>query len=252
MTFVHSRPLWVESSGSEVLDGVLLFLFFPEREVFFEELNDGLGISESLLVNIVDLLESVRQSLLSEFAGLLVVVHNFVMEDREVKGKSKSDWVAGVQRLGRSGGLLIVGKSSILNGVELITLSALSNVSVVITHHLVEESFGLIGGGDTHAGIFDDFNDSDALVVKLLLDLLLVPTEALIEFGVLWVLLDGTDGSNSGSLGANLVLETNREEVSLFGGEVLVLRFDNFLEVFDHIVKSLGLLGNSGHENILF
>ena len=95
----HSRPLGVESSGSEVFDGVLFFLFFPEREVFFKELNDGLGISESLLVNIVDLLESIRQSSLSEFAGLLVVVHNFVMEDREVKGKSKSDWVACVKTL---------------------------------------------------------------------------------------------------------------------------------------------------------
>ena len=93
----HSRPLRVESSGSEVFDGVLFFLFFPEREVFFKELNDGLGISEGLLVNIVDLLEGIRQSSLAEFAGLLMVVHNFVMEDREVKGKSKSDWVACVK-----------------------------------------------------------------------------------------------------------------------------------------------------------
>jgi hypothetical protein len=97
MTFVHSRPLWVESSGSEVLDGVLFFLFFPERKVFLKELNDGFGISESLLINIVDLLEGIRQSSFSEFASLLMVVHNFVMEDREVKGKTKSDWVACVK-----------------------------------------------------------------------------------------------------------------------------------------------------------
>ena len=90
------------------------------------------------------------------------------------------------------------------------------------------------------------------MVVEFLLNLFLVSTKAIVEFRVFWVLLNSTDGSNSGSLGANLVLETNREEVSLFGGEVLVLRFDNGLEVFDHIVKSLGLLGNSGHENILF
>ena len=95
----HSQPPRVESLVSKVFDVVLFFLFFPEREVFFKELNDGLGISECLLVNIVDLLESIRQSSLSEFAGLLVVVHNFVMEDREVKGKSKSDWVACVKSL---------------------------------------------------------------------------------------------------------------------------------------------------------
>ena len=96
MTGVIPRPLRVESSGSEVFDGVLFFLFFPEREVFFKELNDGLGISESLLVNIVDLFEGIGQRLFSKFTSLLVVVHDLVVEDREVKGKTKSDWVAGV------------------------------------------------------------------------------------------------------------------------------------------------------------
>ena len=252
MTLVHSRPLKVESSRSEVLDGVLLFLFFPEREVFLEEFDNGFGISEGFLINIVDLLEGIRQSSLTEFAGLLVVVHNFVVEDGEVKGKSKSDWVASVQGLRRFGSGLIVLKSTVLNGIELITLGALGDVSVVITHHLEEESFSLISSGDSHAGVLDDVDDRDALVVKLLLDLLLVLTEAIVEFGVFWVLLNSTDGSDSGSLGANLVFETNRKEVSLFGGEILTLGFDNNLEVLDHIVESLGLLGNSGHENVLF
>jgi hypothetical protein len=69
---------------------------------------------------------------------------------------------------------------------------------------------------------------------------------------VLWILLDGADGSNGGSLGANLVLETNREEVSLLGGEVLVLVLDDLLKVVNHIVESFGLLGNSGHKNVFF
>jgi len=144
----HSR---VESSGSEVLDGVLFFLFFPEREVFFKKLNDGFGISESLLINIVDLLEGIRQSSFSEFASLLMVVHNFVMEDREVKGKTKSDWVAGVKGLRGSLGQLIVLKSTGLDSFDFIGIGALGNVSVVISHHLVEESFSLIGSGDVHA-----------------------------------------------------------------------------------------------------
>jgi len=100
--------------------------------------------------------------------------------------------------------------------------------------------------------LLDDVDDGHALIVEFSFDLLLVSGEAIVEFGVLWVLLNSTDGSNSGSLGADLVLETNREEVSLLSGEVITLRFDNSLEVIDHIVESLGLLGNSGHENVLF
>jgi len=118
---------------------------------------------------------------------------------------------------------LIVIKSSILNDIELITFSALSNISVVISHHLVEESFGLIGLGNIHAGCLDNINNRDALAVEFLLNFVLVQFKSIIEFRIFWVLLNGTDGSNSSSLGANLVLETNREEVSLFGGEVFVL-----------------------------
>jgi hypothetical protein len=71
----------VEISDSEVFDVVLFFLFLPEREVFFKELNDGLGISESLLINVVDLLKSIRQSGFTKFASLLVVVHNLIVEN---------------------------------------------------------------------------------------------------------------------------------------------------------------------------
>ena len=93
---------------SEVLDGVLLFFLFPEGEIFLEELNDGLGISEGLLINVIDLLESIREGLLSELTGLLMVVHNFIVEHREVKGKTKSNWVAGVEALGAGLGELVV------------------------------------------------------------------------------------------------------------------------------------------------
>ena len=77
----------------------MLLLFLPERKVLFKELDDGLGVSEGFFINIIDLLESVGQSLLSKFTGLLVVVHNFIVEHGEVKGQSESDWVARVKRL---------------------------------------------------------------------------------------------------------------------------------------------------------
>jgi len=174
------------------------------------------------------------------------------MEDGEVEGETKSNWVAGIQGLGSSSGLLIVLEGTIFDNIKLISLSALSNISVVITNHFVEEGFGLVSAGNFQATLLDDINDANALIVKLLLDLLFVCAESLVELGVFWVLLDGADGSNGCSLGTNLVLESNGKQVSLFSGEILTLAFDNFYEVIDHIVKSLGLLGNSGHENIFF
>jgi len=230
----------------------LLLLFFPERKVLLEEFDDGFGISESFLINIVDLLKSVGESGLTEFTGLLVVVHNFVVEDGEVKSESKSDWVAGIEGFGGGLGELIVLEGTIFDGIELVTLGALGNVSVVITDHFVEESFGLVSGSNTHAGVLDDVDNGDALVVELLFDLFFVSAESIVEFGVFWVLLDGTDGSNGGSLGSNLVLETNGEKVSFLSGEIVRFALDNLLKIRDHVIESLGLLGNSGHENMLF
>merc|ERR1719263_1515484 len=70
---------------SEVLNIVLFFLLLPEGKVLLKKLNDGLGISEGLLIDVVNLLKSIRQSLLSEFTGLLVVVHHFVVETEKFK-----------------------------------------------------------------------------------------------------------------------------------------------------------------------
>ena len=140
-----------ESVCSKVFNIVLLLLFFPEREILLKEFDDGFGISEGLLINVIDLFESVGESFFSKFTGLLMVVHNFVVEDGEVKSKSKSDWVASVQGFGRRLSKLIVLEGSVFDGIELISLCALGDVSVIITHHFVEESFGLIGGSDIHA-----------------------------------------------------------------------------------------------------
>jgi len=201
---------WAVSWGSQVFNGVLLLFFFPEGEILLKEFDDRFGISEGLLINVINLLEGIRESGFTEFTGLFVLVHNFVVEDGEVKSESKSDWVAGIKGFGTALGKFIVLKGTVFDGIKLISLGALGDVSVVITDHFVEESFGLISGGNTHAWFLDDIDDRDALVVKLLLDFLLVGTETIIEFWVFWVLLDGADGSNGGSLGSNLVLETNR------------------------------------------
>jgi hypothetical protein len=85
-----------------------------------------------------------------------------------------------------------------------------------------------------------------------LFDLLFVEEETVVELLVFRVLLDGTDGSNGSSLRANLVLETDGKKVSLLSGEILGLAVNNLLEEADHVVKSLGLLSNSGHEYVFF
>ena len=127
------------SQNSEILNGVLLLFLLPEGEVLLEELDDGLGISEGLFVNVVNLLESIREGLLTEFTGLLVVVHDLIVEHGEVKGESKSNWVAGVEALRAGLGELIVLKCAIFDTLKLVGIGTLSDVSIVVSNHLLEE-----------------------------------------------------------------------------------------------------------------
>ena len=188
----------------------------------------------------------------SESASLLVLVHHLVVEHREVQGKTKSDWVARVQRLRGLAGHLIVLQGAVLDRLNLIWAATFSHVSVVVSDHLVEESLGLVGGGLLHAAFLHSLDNAHALIVELSFDFLLVSSESLVEVGVLRILLDCGDGPDGGSLGSDLVFEPNREQVSLLSGEVLSLLLRDLVQVVDHVVESLSLLGDSGHENVLF
>ena len=194
---------------SQVFNGVLLFFFLPQRQVLLEEFDDRLSISESLFINIINLLEGLGQGLLTKLTGFLVVVHHLVVEHREVKGQSKSDWVAGIEALASSLCVVVVLEGSVLNSLELISLGVFSNVSVVVTHHLLEEGLGLISRCNSEAGILDVLHDLVALVEKLLLNLLLVLLESTAVLGILGVLLNGRDGPDGSSLGSDLVLEAD-------------------------------------------
>ena len=82
----------------------------------------------------------------------------------------------------------------------MVLLGAFSNVSVVVTNHFVEECLGLVSGSNLHAEVLNDLNNSHALLVELFFDFGLVTLKSVIEFRVLWVLLDGADGSDGSSL----------------------------------------------------
>ena len=124
---------------SEVLNSVVSILFLPEGEVLLEQLNDRLSISESLLIDIVDFLKGLGEGNLAKLTGLLVVVHNLIVEHGEVKGKSESNGVACVELLGELLGLEVSLEGSLLDFLESGFTGGLGNISVVVTDHLLEE-----------------------------------------------------------------------------------------------------------------
>jgi len=127
---------------SQVIDRVIALLFLlPEGEVLLEELDNALGITEVVLLELVNLVESGLESEVSELAGLLVVLHDLVVEHGEVEGEAELDGVAWGQ--GDLIGLVVSFKSFLLNFFHKVALCVLSDVAVVVTDHLDEESLGL-------------------------------------------------------------------------------------------------------------
>ena len=135
-------PIPESSSSSQVLDGLATFLFFPESEVLLEELDDGLGVAEILFGNLINLVKGRLESLLSKLAGTLLVLHNFIVEDREVKCETELYRVAG-----RKINLLSLGvglKGLSLNLLKLLILGSLGNVTIVVADHLDKECTGFL------------------------------------------------------------------------------------------------------------
>jgi len=48
-----------EINGSQIFYRILFLFFFPERKILFKKFDDTLGISEGLLINIIDLFKSI-------------------------------------------------------------------------------------------------------------------------------------------------------------------------------------------------
>jgi len=251
INLVHRTSLSFVFIFSKVIDGVVvIFLFLPESKVFLEEFDDALGVTEVILLELVDLVEGILEGLVGKCDGFLGVLLGLVVEHREVEGEAELDGIAG--RKADVHGLLVGLEGGVLGGVEVGALGVLSLVAVVVTDHLDEEALGLPVAGFAEDVLVDDINDTLAVLHELLLDDALVSGEGILELGVLGVLFDGLDGAAGGPLAGDEVLEGDGEQVALVGGDVGTLLLEDLFEEVDHILKTLGLLGNTGKEDVLF
>jgi hypothetical protein len=142
-----------------------------------------------------------------------VVLHDFVVEDGEIQSETELDGIAW-----RESNLvsLVVGFESVLfNLLKKAILGVLGDVTVVVTNHLYEESFGLtIAALGKNFGV-DHVDDALAVTSEFAFDGLLVGSESVGVLAVLGVLLDGGNCAASSAFGADEVLEGNREEIAL-------------------------------------
>ena len=103
-----------------------------------------------IFLDTFDVTDGIIEGGLSESASLGGVVEDFVVEHREVKGKSESDGVSGAEfGIGDLRSLGVTLESTIGSFLVVISGGVLSDVSVVITLHLEEEdlSFSVLFRG---------------------------------------------------------------------------------------------------------
>ena len=166
---------------SQVVDLVITLLFlFPEGEVLLEELDDALSVTEVVLFELVDLVESLLESVISELTGLGVILEDLVVEDGEVEGKSKLDGVASGKFDAVSIFVSLFGL--LLDLLELAVLGVLGDVAIVITDHLDEESLSLLGAVSVEDTRVDHVDNLLAVSHKLVFNSALVGEESGVEF----------------------------------------------------------------------
>ena len=181
-----------DHTNSQVIDRLvvttILFLL-PEGEVLLEELDDALRVAEVVLLQLVDLVESLLQSFISQLARLRVILENLVVEHGEVEGKTELDRIASrkVDPI-----CLFIGLLGLpLDVFENFALGVLGNVAVVVAYHLDKKGLSLVGALPLEYAQVDHVDDLLAVGLELTLDSLLVLQEGSVELRVLGVLLDG-------------------------------------------------------------
>ena len=134
----------LKPATSQVVDLVIaLLLFFPESQVLLEKLDDALSIAEVVLLELVNLVEGLLQSVVGKFTSLGVVLEHFVVEHREVESQTKFDRVAGGEIDGVSLFISLLGL--LLDFLEFRILGIFGNIAVVVADHFDEEGLRLVG-----------------------------------------------------------------------------------------------------------
>lgn len=171
-------------------------------------------------------------------AGLVGGVQDFVVEDREVQGQAETDGVGGSKVGGSdlSGGLVGLQRG-IGSTLTAVADGELSQVTVVVTLHLVVEDLGLAALSRLDEVLVQNLKDVITDLGQLSFDLLAVLLDqsdlALVALG-LFLLLDRSDDSPRSTAGTNDVLVGDGQEIPLFNGELDVVR-GNDLHVLNHL-----------------
>ena len=199
LTKQHAEVCIISGCSSQVVDllGAVVLFFLPESQVLLQEFDDGLGIAEVILLELVNLVESLLKSGVGERASSGVVLEHFVVKDRVVESQAQLDWVAGGEVDGSSSLIELLGL--VLNLLKDGILGILSNVAVIVTDHLDKEGLGIRSARlGQHLGL-NHLNNASAVSSELVLNSGLVGAESSVELAVLGVLFDGTDGSAGGT-----------------------------------------------------
>jgi len=238
------------ATTSQVVDIFVVFLFFPQGEVLLEQLNDALCVTEVILLEFVDLIESRLEGGVRKLASLGVVLKHLVVEYREVKGQAELDRVAGGQI--DTVGLLVGRFSLVLHVFKQSIFGVLSDIAVVVAYHLNEECLGFFSAGAAKHTTVDHIDDLLTVLLQLRLDLAFVTKKGTVELGVLRILLNSGDGAACSAFTRDEIFKSDGEEIALIRVNITTLDLENLVKEVDHVIEALGLFSNAGKENFLF
>ena len=134
---------------------------------------------------IFDVSNSIIKGLFGHFTGFTGFVHDFIIEDGEVKSKTESDWVGGLQVFGSFISSLVISlKSGFRNFLHLVSFGVFTDITVVITLHFEEEDLAFSGLSLRNQVLINKVDDVLAESVKFLFNLGLVFGDELGLIGV--------------------------------------------------------------------
>jgi len=123
----------------------------PESKVITEELHDERGILVAFFVKGVQLCNGIVEGLLSNLAGLLGLVHDFIVKYGEIQSKTKTNWVCRLELSSADvSGTLVSIQTALSNIITVSGGGDFSEVPVIITLHFIVEHLriSILGTGN--------------------------------------------------------------------------------------------------------